>query len=136
MASENETVADIVRDARDKYTVHHCNECNWRKSCEGKKFGDSECLSDRESISLLLGIEDGYFSELLDRIESAWRREKAELQRRLKVAEDALKEASDAFRFCIEQCELELGPRMVSKLCDDGKSVERDIATIAEGGEK
>lgn len=58
----------------------------------------------------------------------------AELQRRLKVADDALEAASDAFRFCIEQCELELGPRMIGKLCDDGKAVERAITAIREKG--
>lgn len=57
------------------------------------------------------------------------------LRANLKVAEDALEAASDAFRFCIEQCELELGPKMVGKLCDDGQSVERALATIrGEGG--
>lgn len=74
MASENETVEDIVHEARDKYTVHKCNECNWRKSCMGRKFGDSECVNNRVSIDLAFGIEDGYFSGLLDRIEAAHRR--------------------------------------------------------------
>lgn len=54
------------------------------------------------------------------------------LRAKLKVAEDALEAASDAFRFCIEQCELELGPRMIGKLCDDGKAVERALAAIRE----
>ena len=59
------------------------------------------------------------------------------LRAKLKVAEDALEAASDAFRFCIEQCELELGPRMIGKLCDDGKAVERALAAIrGEGGAK
>ena len=54
---------------------------------------------------------------------------------KLKVAEDALEKASDASRFCIEQCELELGPKMIGKLCDDGKACERALAEIREEGE-
>ena len=72
---EGRKFSDIVRDARDKYTVHNCNECNWRKSCEGRKFGDSECLSERQSISLSFGIEDGYFTKLLNDLEAAHERE-------------------------------------------------------------
>ena len=59
--NEQETIADVIAEARDKYTVHECNQCEWRKCCE--------------SIFLKLGIEDGYFTQLLDRLESAHKRE-------------------------------------------------------------
>jgi hypothetical protein len=72
---DNETVADIIAEARDKYTVHECNQCTWRKCCS-KGFGSEECGKFRESIFLRLGIEDGYFTQLLDRLEAAWKREK------------------------------------------------------------
>ena len=65
----------ILAEARDKYTVHDCNECDYRKSCECS-FDSDECTSTRKSISLALGIEDGYFTKLLDRIEAAVKRER------------------------------------------------------------
>jgi hypothetical protein len=69
------TVGEIIAVARDKYTVHECNECTWRKCCE-LKFDSAECRENREDIFLSLGIEDGYFSDLLNRIEAAWKRER------------------------------------------------------------
>ena len=69
-----------------------------------------------------------------DRIEAAHQREVAELRERLKVAEDAISSASDAFRFCIENCELELSPKMIGKLCDDGQACERSLSFIREKG--
>lgn len=70
----HETVGEIVSNARDKYTVHECNECTRRKCCE-LRFDSAECREEREDIFLLLGIEDGYFSDLLNRIEAAWKRD-------------------------------------------------------------
>ena len=71
----HDTVGKIIAVARDKYTVHECNECNWRKCCE-LKFDSAECREEREDIFLSLGIEDGYFSDLLNRIEAEWKRER------------------------------------------------------------
>lgn len=68
------------------------------------------------------------------KLESAHNREVDELRRRLKVAEDAISSASDAFRFCIEHCELELSPKMIGKLCDDGQACERALSFIREEG--
>lgn len=76
MIKNNETLAAILAEARDKYTVHDCNECDFRKSCE-RSFGGDECKSTRQSIFLAFGIEDGYFTKLLDRIEAAAKRERA-----------------------------------------------------------
>lgn len=73
-------------------------------------------------------------ADIIDRIEAAWKREVDELRRRLKVAEDAISSASDAFRFCIEQCELEISPKMIGKLCDDGQACERALSFIREEG--
>ena len=72
--------------------------------------------------------------EIADRIEAAEKREVDELLRILKVAEDAISSASDAFRFCIENCELELSPKMIGKLCDDGQACERALSIIREKG--
>ena len=66
----------ILAEARNKYTVHDCNECDYRKSCD-LRFDCDECKTKRESISLALGIEDDYFTKLLDRIEKAVDRERA-----------------------------------------------------------
>lgn len=70
-------VEKIISSARDKYTVHECGECTYRKCCE-LGFGSADCMSRRVSISLMLGIEDSFFSKLLDEIESAVKQEKAE----------------------------------------------------------
>lgn len=70
-------VDKIISSARDKYTVHNCGECTYRKCCS-LGFGSADCMSRRESIFLKLGIEDGYFSKLLDDIETAHKRELAE----------------------------------------------------------
>lgn len=80
MADTQETITDIIREARDKYTVHNCNECNFRKSCDWNdwNFGSVECEAKRQSISLLLGIDDDYFNKLLTRLDAAHKREKAE----------------------------------------------------------
>lgn len=72
--SAAKTFAEIVADARDRYTVHNCNECNYRKSCD-MHFGDLGCGNKRQSIALLLGIEDGYFSDLLNSMEAAHKRD-------------------------------------------------------------
>ena len=87
MSERQETVDDIVAEARDKYTVHNCTECAWRKCCS-KGFGSEECGKFRESIWLKLGIEDGYFAQLLDRLEAAHKRERGNSA--------ALREALDA----------------------------------------
>lgn len=79
MADTQETIADIIAEARDKYTVHECNQCAWRKCCS-RGFGSEECGKFRESIFLKLGIEDGYFTQLLDRLEAAYKREKAAIE--------------------------------------------------------
>lgn len=73
----NSEVEKIIAAARDKYTIHNCGECAYRKSCS-RVFGSADCMSIRENIFLKLGIEDGYFSKLLDDIEAAHKREKAE----------------------------------------------------------
>ena len=77
MADTHETIADIIHEARDKYTVHNCNECNYRKSCDWNdwNFASVECEAKRQSISLLLGIDDDYFNKLLDRLDAAHKRE-------------------------------------------------------------
>lgn len=72
--AEQETIADVIAEARDKYTVHECNQCAWRKCCS-EGFGSEKCGKFRESIWLKLGIEDGYFTQLLDRLEVAHKRE-------------------------------------------------------------
>ena len=74
MSDTQESLSAILAEARDKYTVHDCNECDFRKSCE-RSFGSDECKSTRKSIFLAFGIEDGYFTKLLDRIEAAAKRE-------------------------------------------------------------
>ena len=74
MSDTHETAADIIAEARDKYTVHECNQCAWRKCCS-EGFGSEKCGKFRESIFLKLGIEDGYFTQLLDRLEAAHKRE-------------------------------------------------------------
>lgn len=75
MSDTQESSSAILAEARDQYTVHDCNECDFRKSCE-LSFGSDECKSTRKSISLALEIEDDYFTKLLDRIEAAVKREK------------------------------------------------------------
>jgi len=68
----------ILTEARNKYTVHECNECDYRKSCD-LRFDCDECKTKRISISLAFGIEDDYFTKLLDRIEVAAKRERSDL---------------------------------------------------------
>lgn len=75
----NSEVEKIILSARDKFTVRECRECTYRKCCE-LGFGSADCLSRRVSISLMLGIEDSYFTKLLDDIEAAWKREKSEIE--------------------------------------------------------
>ena len=72
-------VEKIISSARDKYAVHECGECTYRKCCDlnSNGFGSAECLSRRASISLMLGIEDSCFTKILDDIEAAWNRERA-----------------------------------------------------------
>lgn len=74
MSERQETVDDIIAEARDKHTVHECNQCAWRKCCS-RGFGSEECGKFRESIWLHLGIEDGYFTQLLNRLDAAHKRE-------------------------------------------------------------
>ena len=73
--------AAIIMEARDKYTVHNCNECDYRKSCDmnSRGFDSDKCREMRQSIMLGFGIEDGYFTELLDRLEAAHKREIVEI---------------------------------------------------------
>ena len=87
--NEQETIADIIAEARDKYTVHECNQCSWRKCCS-KGFGSEECGKFRESIFLRLGIEDGYFTQLLDRLDAAHKRERGDCAKLREAAESAL----------------------------------------------
>ena len=92
MSKENETVFDILTEARDKYTVHNCSQCNWRKCCFRPGFDSPECKEDRQSIELAFGIDDGYFTNLLDRIEAAFKREiSAEFWRSTNVVAEAEK---------------------------------------------
>lgn len=78
------TVWAIIAEARDEYAVHKCSECTHRKSCDLNEYGfDSpECKGMRESIALALGVNDGYFTQLLDRLEAAAKREVDDAERR------------------------------------------------------
>ena len=71
--NQKEAVKKILKDARDKYTVHDCSQCTWRKCCElnAHGFNSAECRKRRQSIELAFGIDDGYCINLLDRIEAA-----------------------------------------------------------------
>ena len=92
MANTQGSILGIIAEARDKYTVHECNQCAWRKCCS-KGFGSEECGKRRESIWLKLGIEDGYFTQLLDRLEAAHKRERgdcAKLREALKLCMDEM----------------------------------------------
>jgi hypothetical protein len=73
---------EIIAEAREKYTVHHCGQCEFRKSCNLSEngFDSDECKERRQSIMLGFGIEDGYFTKLLDRLEAAHKREKAAIE--------------------------------------------------------
>ena len=84
-------VEKIISLARDKYAVHECGECAYRKRCDLNinGFGSAECLSRRVSISLMLGIEDSYFTKLLDDIEAAAKREAATCKEPLQVGNAA-----------------------------------------------
>lgn len=87
MSDTPEPLAAILAEARNKYTVHDCNECDYRKSCD-LRFDCDECKTKRQSISLALGIEDDYFTKLLDRIEAAYKREHAEWHAETDAAKD------------------------------------------------
>ena len=78
----NSEVEKIILSARDKFTVHECRECTYRKCCE-LGFGSADCLSRRLSISLMLGIEDSYFTKLLDDIDAAYERERETWRQRV-----------------------------------------------------
>lgn len=94
MASENETVEDIVKEMRGPYY----------------KMGRSNARIDHDMM--------GYMSFIANRIEAAHKREKAELQRRLKVADDALAKISK------------------DDLCGHREQAARALSDIrAEGGE-
>jgi hypothetical protein len=68
---------EIIAEAREKYTVHNCGQCKFRKSCNLgiNCFDSDECRERRQSIMLGFGIEDGYFTKLLDRLGAAHKRE-------------------------------------------------------------
>ena len=102
MANTQGSILGIIAEARDKYTVHDCTECNWRKCCllNARGFGSAECLEKRERIALALGIEDGYFQGLLDRLEAAWKRERDRNCDRFVTAE----EAWNAYDEWVESC--------------------------------
>ncbi len=89
MSERQETIDDIIAEARDKYTVHECNQCAWRKCCS-KGFGSEECGKRRESIWLKLGIEDGYYTQLLNRLDAAHKREHNRNFHRFATAEEAV----------------------------------------------
>lgn len=76
------TVLAIIAEARDKYTVHECSECTCRKSCDMNAYGfdTPECKGKRESIALALGVDDGYFTQILDRLEAAAKRDCTEIE--------------------------------------------------------
>lgn len=99
MADTQETITDIIREARDKYTVHNCNECNFRKSCDWNdwNFGSVECEAKRQSISLLLGIDDDYFNKLLTRLEAAHKRERGDSAK----LRDALEKVQKKIKYLI-----------------------------------
>lgn len=71
------TVDEIIAETREKYTVHNCSQCEFRKSCNDK-FDSEKCKGMRQSIMLGFGIEDGYFTKLLDSLEAAHKREMAD----------------------------------------------------------
>ena len=99
MSERQETIDDIIAEARDKYTVHECNQCAWRKCCSNG-FGSEKCGKFRESIWLKLGIEDGYFTQLLDRLEAAHNRERVTCARMREAVEKVIEIADrewDAF---------------------------------------
>ena len=75
---QRDEIDAILAEARNKYTVHECNECDYRKSCD-LRFDCDECKTKRQSISLALGIEDGYFTKLLDQIDAAAKKMRAML---------------------------------------------------------
>lgn len=102
MANAQGSILGIIAEARDKYTVHECNQCAWRKCCS-RGFGSEECGKFRESIFLKLGIEDGYFTQLLDRLEAAHKREIdvlkqrcAELNAEVAAKDEVIKRLNDA----------------------------------------
>lgn len=74
MSSKPSEHDEIIAEAREKYTVHNCRQCEFRKSCNNE-FDSDECKDMRRSIMLGFGIEDGYFTKLLDRLEAAHKRE-------------------------------------------------------------
>lgn len=68
---------EIIAETREKYTVHNCGQCEFRKSCDlgANGFDTDECRKMRQSIMLGFGIEDGYFTKLLNRLEAAHKRD-------------------------------------------------------------
>lgn len=66
---------EIIAEACEKYTVHNCGQCEFRKSCN-IEFDSNVCKDIRQSIMLGFGIENGYFTKLLDRLEAARKRER------------------------------------------------------------
>ena len=132
-------VEKIISSARDKYTVHNCGECTYRKCCE-LGFGSADCMSRRESIFLKLGIEDGYFSKLLDDIEAAWKREKAELiyaYDPTKAGKGRLPDGSayalEAMREPVTGCHAVGHPELAVEECYDAIAVLLRVIDVLEG---
>ena len=77
MSDKPETSADIITEVRNEFSVHNCDQCTHRKSCEmnNQGFDTPECKGKRESIALAFGISDGYIMEILARLDAARRRE-------------------------------------------------------------
>ena len=109
----NSEVEKIISLARDEYTVHECRECTYRKCCDlnSNGFGSAECLSRRVSISLMLGIEDSYFTKLLDDIEAAAKRdERLMLSLMLYAVEDYAEDwAGPNYKSCVQSACKRLG---------------------------
>lgn len=103
-ATETKTLAEIIAEARDKCTVHNCGECNRRKWCTYGGYSDdnAECKQNRESIMLLFGIEDGYFRQLLDRIEATAKRAYHEIDTAVCAIDDATSADIDDVRKVME----------------------------------
>lgn len=124
----NSEVEKIISSARDKYAVHECRECTYRKCCE-LGFGSAECLSRRVSISLMLGIEDSYFTKLLDDIDVAAKRdERLMLSLMLYAVEDYVEDwAGPKYKSCVQSACKRLGIEYHSSAIQLWEQIEEKI---------
>ena len=130
------THAEIIAEARDKYTVHNCNQCEYRKSCDLNSYGfdSDECRKMRQSIMLGFGIEDGYFTKLLDSLEAAHERERGNSA----VLREALTKVKEWMAHRIATCGFEASATVPTMLEDvvlpalAAPARECDVGTPAE----